>query len=108
MDAPTCPGRARQFGRALAGHEPFTPLRQGVFGTQNGLGRLDQQATQVLASVAANAATPLALATVVKGRIEADVFDQAAGTSKALDVADERTQGEGDPVADTAQAHDRQ
>ena len=63
--------------------------------TQNSLSRFDQQTTQVFAPVAGDAAGSFAFAAVIKARIEANVFDQFEGFGKAVDIADECTQGKG-------------
>ena len=57
--------------------------------------------------MAADAAGPFAVAALVEGRMKADVFDQLARVGKALDVADDRSQGEGDQVAHAAEPYDR-
>ena len=77
-------------------------------GTQNRLRGFDEQAAQVFASVPANPSAPFSFTAVVKGRVEANIFDQFACVSKTLDVADDGPQGKGYLVPDAAQPHDGQ
>src|ERR1039457_4259637 len=79
-----------------------------MWGTQDGLGRFDQQTAQVFAAMAGDTARPFAFAAVIKGRIETDVFDQFAGLGKALDIADECAQSEGHHFPDAAEPDDGQ
>lgn len=94
-----------QLDGSFAGQESLAPAGQGrLGGTEDGLGGLDQQAAQVLAAVAADAAAPSLVAAVVEGGVEADVFDQLFGMRETVDVAQDRTQGKGYEVAHPAES----
>ena len=56
--------------------------------------------------MATDAAGPLALAALIKSRIEADILDQFFGIRKALDVANQGAQREADHIPHTAEPHD--
>src|SRR2546427_11982672 len=77
-------------------------------GAQDGLGGLDEQTAQVFAAVPGDPSSPFFIAAVVKGRVKADVFDQLAWLSKALDITDNCSQGKRHQLANTAQSNDRQ
>ena len=62
-------GSDREFDGAFAGQQFFAPLGHGMGGPKEGLASFDQEAAQILATVAADAALPLALAAVVEGGI---------------------------------------
>ena len=94
-----------QVAAAFAGEEFFAPFGQGIVGAaQDGLGGLDQQTAQVFAPVTADAAAPLSFSAVVKGRIEANIFDEFFGAGETADVTQDRAQGKGDHFAHPAEA----
>ena len=72
------------------------------------MGGLNQQTAQVPAAVATNPASPFLFTTVIKSRVESDIFDQLPRIGKTLDVADNGPQSKGDLVPDTAQSHQGQ
>jgi hypothetical protein len=101
-------GAHRQVEGAFAAEEFEPPLGQRMLGAHDGLGGFDQQTAQVFAAVSPDAAGPLFIATVVKGRIEPDVFDELFGIAKAVNVSDQRAQGKGHQIPHPAQADDFQ
>ena len=89
----------------LACQQLTTPARVGVVGrTQQRVPGLDEERAQVLAAMPLDAAPPSARAAVVKGGGKAGVLDQSFGRSEAVDVADQGAEGEGQDVADAAEA----
>ena len=52
-------------------------------------------AAQIFASMTTNASLPIAFATLVHSRVQADVFDQLSRGSKAMDITDDGAQSEG-------------
>src|SRR5208282_6138846 len=94
-----------QVDTALGRRQFSAPTGQGSLGAaQDGLGRLNEQASQKLMAVAADTAAPLRLSTIVEGRIESDVLDELLGRGKAPDVTHEGPQGKGDHFANPAQS----
>src|ERR1700704_1604607 len=94
-----------QLDRAFARQKLFAPLGQRMGGTQNGLGRFDEQAAQVFASVSSDASAPLFFTAVVKGGVKANIFDQLAWVGKTLDVPKDGSQGKGDLIANATEPH---
>ncbi len=90
-------GASDQIDRAFAPEEFVAPLGQGMLGAQDGLCRLNEQATQVFAAMTGDAAAPLACAAVIEGWIEADIFDELFGAGKAMDARPRWRRGQTPP-----------
>src|SRR5215470_9488565 len=61
----------------------------------------------MLVAMAADPTAPLGLATVIKSRIQADVFDEFLGVAEAFDIANESREPKGDHFAHPAQPNQR-
>jgi hypothetical protein len=102
-------GGDSQVDGAFTAQQFFAPARQRSSGApKDRVGSLNQQAAEVLASVATDAAAPLALSAVIESGIQADVLDQLLGMSESLDVSNNGSQRKGDHLPDPAKPYDRQ